>query len=46
MGGFGVERPPGIAGVRLFQVINGRILFQREYWDKLSFLRQHGLPVE
>ena len=24
----------------------GRIAFQRGYWDKLSFLKQHGLPVE
>lgn len=21
------------------------IVFQRGYWDKLSFLRQHGLPI-
>ena len=38
--------PLGLRGCGFFQVINGRILFQREYWDKLSFLRQHGLPVE
>ena len=23
-----------------------RILFQRGYWDQLSFLKQHNLPVE
>ena len=22
------------------------ILFQRGYWDKLSFLKQHNLPIE
>ena len=38
--------PLGLRGCGFFQVINGRILFQRGYWDKLSFLRQHGLPVE
>jgi hypothetical protein len=26
-------------------VRDGRIAFQRGYWDKLSFLRQHGLPL-
>nr|MBQ8252087.1 steroid delta-isomerase [Lachnospiraceae bacterium] len=25
---------------------NGKILFQRGYWDKLSFLKQHNLPIE
>jgi len=24
----------------------GRISFQRGYWDKLSFLKMHGLPLE
>ena len=30
----------------IFQVVNGKILFQRGYWDKLSFLKQHNLPIE
>lgn len=38
--------PLGLRGCGFFQVVNGKILFQRGYWDKLSFLRQHGLPVE
>lgn len=38
--------PLGLRGCGFFQVVNGRILFQRGYWDKLSFLRQHGLPIE
>jgi ketosteroid isomerase-like protein len=25
--------------------VEGRIAFQRGYWDKLTFLRQHGLPI-
>lgn len=37
--------PLGLRGCGFFQVINGRIQLQRGYWDKLSFLRQHGLPV-
>ena len=24
----------------------GKIVFQRGYWDKRSFLRMHNLPVE
>jgi limonene-1,2-epoxide hydrolase len=35
--------PKGLRGCGFFQVIGGRIAFQRGYWDKLSFLRFHGL---
>jgi len=38
--------PLGLRGCGFFHVVNGRILFQRGYWDKLSFLKQHNLPVE
>lgn len=38
--------PLGLRGCGLFHVVNGKILSQRGYWDKLSFLRQHGLPLE
>jgi limonene-1,2-epoxide hydrolase len=37
--------PLGLRGCGFFHVVEGRILFQRGYWDKLTFLRQHGLPV-
>jgi limonene-1,2-epoxide hydrolase len=37
--------PLGLRGCGFFQVTKGRIAFQRGYWDKLSFLRQHGLPL-
>jgi len=37
--------PLGLRGCGFFQVHNGRIVFQRGYWDKLSFLRAHGLPL-
>ena len=37
--------PLGLRGCGFFHVVDGRIAFQRGYWDKLSFLRQHGLPL-
>jgi limonene-1,2-epoxide hydrolase len=37
--------PQGLRGCGFFHVQNGKIVFQRGYWDKLSFLRLHGLPV-
>ncbi len=37
--------PLGLRGCGFFHVVGGRIAFQRGYWDKLSFLRQHGLPL-
>ena len=37
--------PLGLRGCGFFRVVDGRIAFQRGYWDKLSFLRMHGLPV-
>ena len=37
--------PLGLRGCGFFQVIDGLIVFQRGYWDKLTFLRQHGLPI-
>jgi len=37
--------PLGLRGCGFFQIVDGLIRFQRGYWDKLSFLRQHGLPL-
>jgi ketosteroid isomerase-like protein len=37
--------PLGLRGCGFFTVRAGRIAFQRGYWDKLSFLRLHGLPI-
>ena len=37
--------PLGLRGCGFFQVKNGKIRFQRGYWDKLSFLKQHHLPI-
>lgn len=37
--------PQGLRGCGFFHVIDGQIVYQRGYWDKLSFLRLHGLPL-
>lgn len=37
--------PLGLKGCGFFHVVGGRIQFQRGYWDKLTFLRLHGLPL-
>lgn len=39
------QDPLGLRGCGFFHVVAGRIVFQRGYWDKLSFLRMHGLPL-
>ena len=38
--------PLGLRGCGFFHVVDGKIAFQRGYWDKLSFLRAQGLPFE
>ena len=38
--------PLCLLGCGFFQVIGGKTAFQRGYWDKLSFLKHHGLPIE
>lgn len=37
--------PLGLRGCGFFQIENSLIVFQRGYWDKLSFLRAQGLPI-
>jgi hypothetical protein len=37
--------PLGLRGCGFFHVVDGKIVFQRGYWDKLSFLRLHNLPL-
>lgn len=37
--------PNGLRGCGFFHVVDGKILFQRGYWDRLSFLRAQGLPL-
>jgi ketosteroid isomerase-like protein len=38
--------PLGLRGCGFFHVRKGKIAFQRGYWDKLSFLKRHGLLIE
>lgn len=38
--------PNGLRGCGFFQIQNNKIVFQRGYWDKLSFLRLNNLPIE
>ena len=38
--------PLGLRGCGFFTIREGKIAFQRGYWDKLSFLKLHGLPIE
>ena len=37
--------PLGLRGCGFFHIQNDKIIFQRGYWDKLSFLRMHNLPI-
>lgn len=37
--------PLGLRGCGFFRVRNGLIESQRGYWDRLSFVRLHGLPI-
>ena len=38
--------PLGLRGCGFFHVVRDQIAFQRGYWDKLSWFRQVGLPIE
>jgi ketosteroid isomerase-like protein len=38
--------PLGLRGCGFFRVVDGQIVFQRGYWDKLTFLRLQGLPLQ
>jgi len=40
------EDPLGLRGCGFFRVEDDKIAFQRGYWDRLSFLRAHGLPLD
>ncbi len=37
--------PLGLRGCGFFHIENDKIKFQRGYWDRLTFLRMHGLPI-
>jgi len=38
--------PLGLRGCGFFHIVDNKIIFQRGYWDKLSFLRIHNLPID
>ena len=38
--------PLGLRGCGFFHVTDGKIAFQRGYWDRLTFLKAHNLPLE
>jgi limonene-1,2-epoxide hydrolase len=35
----------GLRGCGFFHIVGEKIVFQRGYWDKLTFLRLYGLPL-
>jgi limonene-1,2-epoxide hydrolase len=37
--------PLGLRGCGFFHIQQGKIVFQRGYWDKLRFLRMHNMPM-
>jgi hypothetical protein len=37
--------PLGLRGCGFFHILDGKIKFQRGYWDQLSFFRQHNFPI-
>ncbi len=37
--------PKGLRGCGFFHVVNGHIVFQRGYFDQLTFFKLQGLPV-
>jgi hypothetical protein len=37
--------PKGLRGCGFFHIVDDKIVFQRGYWDKLTFLRLYGLPL-
>ena len=37
--------PIGFRGCGFFHIVDDLIVMQRGYWDKLSFLKAHNLPI-
>jgi ketosteroid isomerase-like protein len=40
------QDPLGLRGCGFFRMEDDKIAFQRGYWDRLSFLKARGLPLE
>lgn len=39
------KEPLGLRGCEIFQIVQGKIILQRGYYDHLSFIKEHGLPI-
>jgi limonene-1,2-epoxide hydrolase len=37
--------PLGLRGCGVFRIEAAKIVFQRGYWDRLSFSKVHGMPI-
>lgn len=37
--------PKGLRGCGFFHIKDNKIIFQRGYWDKLSFYKLHNIPL-
>lgn len=37
--------PLGLRGCGFFNIVNDKIVFQRGYFDRLSFYKQQGIPM-
>ena len=37
--------PHGLRGCGFFKITDGKILFQRGYWDRISFHKLHNIPL-
>jgi limonene-1,2-epoxide hydrolase len=38
--------PKGLRGCGFFHIVDDKIIFQRGYWDKLSFLKLHQIESD
>ncbi len=38
--------PKALRGSGFFHIQNDKIVYQRGYWDKLSFYRLHNIPID
>lgn len=38
--------PKGLRGCGFFKIQHDKIVFQRGYWDKLSFYKLHNIPLD
>ncbi|MBM0742917.1 ester cyclase [Phormidium sp. CLA17] len=41
-----VGKPYTLRGCGFFHITDGKIRFQRGYWDKLTWFKQVGVPID